>query len=179
MVKVLCAVPDTLTLGEMTEFQDDLKKRTERDIQALSASILADGLIMPFAIWRNEAGQNMLLDGHGRLAALTEIALQDREVADQQLPVIYIEADNEEQARKSLLQITSSYGKVTKDGAIKFCQKIPEYHAPSINRFVHRKPVQRKLEKRQDSTLIRIRVPSDKADAVLELFKQVEYIEVL
>lgn len=180
MINILCAVPDSLTLGEMNGFQDGLKKRTEKDIKALEASIKADGLIMPFAIWKNSEGLNMLLDGHGRLAALTEIALQDHEVAEQPLPVIYISAESEEQARKSLLQITSSYGRITREGAVQFCRTIPEYHAPSIDRFVHRKHATRKTDvNNKNSELIRIRVPADKADAVRELFKQVDYIEVL
>lgn len=178
MIKVMCQTPEVIRLGELTPFQGDLKRRTSKDIQALVDSIKEEGLLMPFAVWRKE-DVNYLLDGHGRLAALTELALQDNEIATQGLPVIYIVADTEEQAKKSLLQITSSYGKITKEGALKFCTSIPSYHAPAINKFVHKKPVQKKLETSPNSTLIRIRVASDKVQAVLELFKTVSYIEVL
>ncbi len=178
MVKILCETPDTLTLGGMTEFQGDLKKRTPKDIKALADSILSDGLIMPFAVWHNPDGLNVLLDGHGRLAALTEIALQDKTVAEQPLPVLYIKAEDEAQARKSLLQITSSYGKINKEGAVRFCQKIPEYKAPAI-KFLYTKPKQNRMPKPKSYELIKIKVPVDKSEAVRDLLKQVGYIEVV
>lgn len=178
MVKIMCQTPEVVKLGELTPFQGDLKKRTSKDIQSLADSIEAEGLLMPFAVWRKE-GVNYLLDGHGRLAALTELALRDNDIATQELPVVYIDADTEEQAKKTLLQITSSYGKITKEGALKFCTSIPSYHAPAINKFVHKKAVQRKLEQTPNMTLLRIKVASDKVQAVLELFKTVDYIEVL
>lgn len=178
MIKVMCQTPEVIRLGELTPFQGDLKRRTSKDISALASSIKDEGLLMPFAVWRHE-GVNSLLDGHGRYSALTELALQDNEIATQELPVIYIEADTEEQAKKSLLQITSSYGKITKEGAIKFCASIPSYKAPAINKFVHRKPVERKMSEQKNEQIIRIAVPNDKAQAVLDLFKSVDYIRVL
>lgn len=178
MVKVMCQTPETIRLGELTPFQGDLKKRTERNIKSLADSIQSEGLLMPFAVWKHNDINN-LLDGHGRFAALTELALLDNEIAVQDFPVIYIEAETEEQAKKSLLQITSSYGKITKEGAVKFCSTIPEYHAPAINKFVHKKPVERKMPEQKHEQIIRIAVPLDKAQAVLDLFKSVDYIKVL
>lgn len=178
MIKVMCQTEQTIKLGELTPFQGDLKKRTKRDINGLMTSISAEGLLMPFAVWQHD-GVNHLLDGHGRLAALTELALKDDTIATQQFPVLFIEADTEEQARKALLQITSSYGKINKQGAITFCAKIPEYHAPAVNKFLYSKPRQRKLNRHEGKQVIRIAVPEDKAQAVLDLFKQVDYIEII
>ena len=178
MVTIMCQTPEVIRLGQLTPFQGDLKKRTVKDIAALADSIKTEGLLMPFAVWRHD-NINSLLDGHGRYAALTELALCDVEIITQDFPVIYIEADTEEQAKKMLLQITSSYGKVTKDGVIKFCANIPNYKAPVINRFVHKKVSQRKLSEQKNEQVIKIVVPLDKAQAVLELFKSVEYIKVL
>lgn len=178
MVKVMCQTPEVIRLGELTPFQGDLKRRTEKDVTALADSIREEGLLMPFAVWKHK-GVNSLLDGHGRLSALTEIALQDNSVATQEFPVLFIEADTEEQARKSLLQITSSYGKITRDGVMKFCATIPEYHAPSINKFVHKKTVNRKLPAQNNTHILKIAVNNDKLDAVLDLFKKCEYIRVL
>lgn len=179
MVTVLCQTVDTLVLGQLKSFQGDLKKRTDKHIQALMNSIKNDGLIMPFAVWKTPNGDNMLLDGHGRLAALTELALIDETVATQQFPVIYIHADSVEQAKKNLLQITSTYGNVTQKGAMAFCASIPEYHAPSINRFLHKKTSVRKQNVQKMEQIIKIAVPNDKAEAVLQLLKEVEYIRVL
>jgi len=178
MVKVMCQTPEVIRLGKLTPFQGDLKKRTSKDVHALAESILSEGLLMPFAVWHHDDIDH-LLDGHGRLAALTELALKDNSIAEQDFPVVYIDAESEEQARKSLLQITSAYGKITRQGAWDFCKTIPTYHAPAINKFVHSKPVTRELPKRNNETVIRIAVPDDKAQAVLDLFKTVSYIKVL
>lgn len=178
MIKIMCQTPEVIRLGKLTPFQGDLKRRTSKDVMSLANSIKDEGLLMPFAVWRHE-GVNSLLDGHGRYQALTELALQDNEIATQDFPVIYIEAETEEQAKKSLLQITSSYGKITKEGAIKFCLSIPSYKAPAINKFVHKKPVAHKMPEQKSEQIIRIAVPNDKAQAVLDLFKSVSYIRVL
>lgn len=178
MVDVKCHTKEGVTIGELIPFQGDLKRRSSKDITALSDSIKAEGLLMPFAVWRNGNVKN-LLDGHGRLIALTEMAMEDAEIATQPFPVIYIEAETEEQAKKSLLQITSSYGKVDREGATKFCASIPEYKAPIVNKFVKRNWQERKLPEKNNEEIIRIAVPSDKAQAVRELFKSVEYIRVL
>lgn len=178
MINIKCSAPDKLKLSTLVPFQGELKKRTEKDVKALADSIMQDGLLMPFAVWQHN-GQNYLLDGHGRLAALTDIALVDNSVADQKMPVIIINADTEDEAKKALLQITSSYGKITKDGAIKFTKTIPEYHAPAINKFVHKQVVARTAQERPLGALIRIRVPHDKEQAVRDLLSQVDYITVL
>lgn len=179
MINIMCSAPSVLKLSELVPFQGDLKKRTDKDINGLKQSITTEGLLMPFAVWTTSDGVNMLLDGHGRLAALTELALEDNEIAEQKFPCIKVTAKSEEDARKALLQITSSYGKITKEGAVKFCAKIPEYRAPAINKFVH-KPIQKmKTEKPKTESIIKIAVPTEKENEVKELLKQVSYIKVL
>lgn len=178
MIDIKCMAPDTLKLHELRTFQGGLKRRTPKDIEALANSIMQDGLIMPLAVWKSENG-NLLLDGHGRLAALTELALKDSELEDIDVPVIYIKADTEDEAKKSLLQITSSYGKIVAKEAIKFCATIPEYKAPAINKFVHKPVKKHKVEKQKTETVIRIRVPCDKEVQVRELLAQVGFIKVL
>ena len=179
MVKVLCSTGATLRLGDMYKFQGDLKKRTKSNITQLADSIKADGLIMPFAVWQDNDGVKWILDGHGRLAALTELALTDNDIATQDFPVLYIKAETEEQAKQDLLQITSTYGRITKDGAVKFCAAIPQYRAPAINKYVHKKTEARKSEQRASYVLVKLRVPVDKEASVKSLLKQVSYIEVL
>ena len=178
MINVMCQTPDVIRLTELTPFQGDLKKRTSRDVRSLASSLSSEGLLMPFAVWQHD-GVNSLLDGHGRLLALTELSKGDPSIMEQDFPVIYIDAETEEQAKKSLLQITSAYGKVTREGARSFCASIPEYHAPAINKFVYRKPRERKLPEQRNEQIIRISVASDKVAAVLELFRSCDYIKIL
>lgn len=181
MIKINCESSDTLKLTDMVPFQGSLKKRTEQDIKELTDSLVSEGLMMPFAIWKHE-GKNYLLDGHGRKEALTKLAVEDAKMLSEEWPVIYVNAETEDEARKALLQITSAYGKVTKSGYKQFCVSIPDYHAPVINKFMP-KPVKVKtpeqVKPKQDKTVLRIRVMNDRVNQVLEIFKQFNFIEVL
>ena len=95
MIKVMCQTPEVIRLQELTPFQGDLKRRTSKDIKSLASSILSEGLLMPFAVWKHD-GVNSLLDGHGRYSALIELALEDNSISEQAFPVVYIEAETEE-----------------------------------------------------------------------------------
>lgn len=180
MVDIKCeGVKTTAKLVEMIAFQGNLKKRTDKDIDELAQSLKTEGLLMPFAIWPSNDGYK-LLDGHGRVAALQKLAVEDPSILDQKLPVIFIDKETEEEARKALLQITSSYGKITKKGALDFVKTIPNYNAPAINKFVkyQHKPVSKPIK---DNTvkIIRIQVPANKADEIVSTLKQFPEIKVL
>lgn len=178
MIEIKCNAPATIKLGELTPFQGDLKKRNLSDIQALASSLKVEGLLMPFVVWRHE-GSNFILDGHGRLAALTELMLLDNSVAAQDFPCIEVIASDEIEAKKALLQITSQYGKITKNGAINFCSTLPEYHAPSIDKYVHKVVKRKKVEEVKSETILRISVETSKVEEVKALFSKVSYIRIL
>jgi hypothetical protein len=159
----------------MQPFQGNLKKRTDKDIDALKDSILTDGLLMPFALWQHD-GVHHILDGHGRYAALIKLALEDASILNQEFPVVIVEAENETEAQKALLQIVSSYGKVTKVGLAKFSTGIVNYKAPILSKLstpVKHTPVAETYE------LIRIRVPKDICGKVREILKGVQGVEVI
>jgi len=177
MIKVLCETQNTLLLKDLVSFQGNLKKRTPGDIKDLSNSLVNEGMIMPFVVWQQD-DSNKLLDGHGRLQALSLLSEVDSTINEQQFPVLFIKAENEDDARKLLLQITSSYGHINKKGAIEFCSSISGYRAPAINKYVHHKQVKRK-EVNKNTQIIKISVPVEMAKNVIDLLKQVDYIQVL
>ena len=129
---------------------------------------------MPFVVWRTPDGHNKLLDGHGRLLALQKLGTP----SDYAVPVIFVDAENENQAKQALLQIVSSYGNISKKGALAFCSTIPEYKAPSIRKFVS-PPAAKRKNTVLGKSLIRIMVPADKEAEVRKILADVEYIEVL
>lgn len=184
MVSIKCeGVKTTLKLTEMLAFQGNLKKRTDKDVEELGKSLQAEGLLMPFALWPSNDGYK-LLDGHGRLAALKKLAETDKDIMDQKFPVIFISKPTEEEARKALLQITSSYGKITKKGVMEFTKTIPNYTAPSISKFVKysnrpttHKPVDK--DKDKDTVVMRIAVPKEKVQEVTDILLTSGYIKVL
>lgn len=178
MVKINCTTKDSIKITEVIAFQGSLKKRTDADLNELKESLLNEGLMMPFAVWKHE-GKNYLLDGHGRKEVLMRMAGEEPELLSVDWPCVYIEADTETDARKALLQITSSYGKITKQGYKQFCVSIPDYKAPSISKFVSKPTSSVKVKAKSDKTVMKIRVSNDHIEQVREIFKQFDFIEVL
>jgi hypothetical protein len=159
----------------MQPFQGNLKKRTDKDIDDLKDSILTDGLLMPFALWQHDDVLH-ILDGHGRYAALIKIALDDPSILNQAFPAVIIEAEGEIEAQKALLQIVSTYGKITKVGLAKFSSGIVNYKAPILSKLaspIKRAPVVESFE------IIRLKVPKDISAKVREILKGVQGVEVL
>jgi len=174
MITCKCETPEMATLTEMTPFQDELKKRSAKDITALAATIKEDGLLTPFMLWEHE-DKKFILDGHGRREALVQLALNDPSIIEQKFPAVIIKADTREDAIKAVLQISSSYGRMNKAGAIKFTAPVVGYKAPYIQRL---EPKVRK-PKVNDNVVIKIKVRKDKAEAIRALLEQTEGIIVL
>lgn len=174
MLVFRCSTQDNLQLGELEPFQGELKKRSDVVIKELADNIQEEGLLMPFVVWRTTDGHNKLLDGHGRLQALQLLGTP----SEFAVPVIFVDADNENQAKQALLQIVSSYGNISKKGALAFCSTIPEYRAPSIRKFVT-PPVSKRKNNVLGKSLVKILVPADKEAEVRKILAGVEYIEVI
>ena len=183
-MEIKCTTKDTIKLTECVPFQGNLNKRTPQDIAELKDSLLREGLLMPFAVWDHD-DKKYLLDGHGRKEALVQLAVEDASLLNVDWPCIYIRADTEDDARKALLQITSSYGKITKTGVKQFTVSIPDYKAPSIAKFVA-KPVTKKVEAvdpvqrpNQDKVVLKVSVTKDKVSEVKKILEQFDFIKVL
>lgn len=170
---------DAIRLDELTPFQGNLKKRTQVDIDKLKESLLREGLIMPFAVWKHD-DKNYILDGHGRYEALKQIEGDGEHVA---YPCVVIQADTEDDARKALLQITSQYGKITKAGVKQFTASIPTYVAPSIEKYVVPKvkydSVTRVKQPASDMRVIKIQVAAADYESVMQILSASPYVKVL
>lgn len=116
-ISIKCETKDTLKLEEMTEFQGDLKKRDDSDIDKIVKSIRTHGFSFPFFVWKHN-GINHLLDGHGRYKAMKK--LDELGFIIPPLPVVYVECKNEQSARDLLLRLNSSYGKMTAESVLEF-----------------------------------------------------------
>ena len=86
-----------------------------------------------------------------------------------------IDAASEDEARKALLQISSTYGKVSKRGLQKFVEPIQGYTAPIITTAT--KKVVR--EKVNDTVIIRLKVMKDKVELLKTELAKVTGVEVL
>lgn len=106
-IKVTCRGADTLPIDRILEFQGNLKHISKTNKERLKASILRHGFTAPMFVW-DDQGEWRLLDGHQRLATLISMRQEGYDIP--MLPVDYIQAENEKEAREKLLNITSQYG---------------------------------------------------------------------
>lgn len=117
ILKISCECNDTLKLEEMTEFQGNLKARSDDDVDKIIKSIKKYGFSFPFFVWKHD-GINHCLDGHGRLLALHK--LDELGYLIPPLPVVYIDCKDEQSARDLLLRLNSHYGTMTKESVLEF-----------------------------------------------------------
>ena len=123
MIKITCTGSDTIQLQELTEFQGELKTRTPEDVKKIIKSIKKHGFSFPFFVWKktDEAtgwAYNNVMDGHGRLTALKEMQAAGEEIPP--LPCVYIEAENEAEAKEKLLKLNSQYGSMSAESVAAF-----------------------------------------------------------
>lgn len=143
------SVKDSVKFTELLPFQGNLKKRSDEDIQKLASSLQTDGLLMPFVVWvKNEL--KYILDGHARHQAIQYIAETEPEVLSQEYPVIVIEAETLEEAKNALLQISSSYGKITPKGLTEFLATAPNIKIE--NTGIRIKPAKVRLPQTESTT---------------------------
>ena len=117
MIVINCTGSDTIQLHELTEFQGELKERSAGDVEKIIKSIKKHGFSFPFFVWKND-GKNNVIDGHGRLKALQQMAAAGEEIPA--LPCVYISAKDEAEAKEKLLKLNSQYGHMTADSVADF-----------------------------------------------------------
>lgn len=106
-----------INIRDLEPFQGDLKQLTRREYEKLKRSILENGIIVPFFVWE-ETGK--ILDGHQRQRVMIN------EGWTMTVPVIYISAENIQDAKKKLLVISSQYGRITQEGWDEFTWDLDE-----------------------------------------------------
>lgn len=170
MIPIKCETKEQCKIRNMTPFQGGLKVRSPKNRLEMRESLKSDGLLTPFMLWRHDNTQ-WILDGHGRREALIEEALTDVTILEQEFPCIFIEASTEEEARKAVVQICSTYGRISKNGVRDFTATITGYKAPLIR--VKTTPVAHAVKK-EEYVIIKLKVRKDKADALKDILKEVE-----
>ena len=121
MIEIKCKGADTLPIDRILEFQGELKKLSKDNATKLRNSILKHGFIAPFFLW-DDQGEWRLLDGHQRLKVLLDMRKEGYDIP--LLPVDYIEADDEADAKRKLLHITSQYGEFDIPGLYDFIEGV-------------------------------------------------------
>lgn len=120
-IVIKCKAHQTEPIDRLIEFQGNLKRLSEKNREKLIASICTKGFIAPLFVW-DDQGEWKLLDGHQRIKTLLWMREKGWDIP--MLPVDVIEADDEQDAKKKLLAITSQYGEFTTDGYAEFITDI-------------------------------------------------------
>ena len=121
MIEIKCTGSDELSIGEIKEFQGNLKRRTKDDIGKIIISIRKYGFSFPFFIWKS-GKINYCLDGHCRVKALEKLLADGEELP--KFPVVYIQAKDEAEAKNKLLRVNSQYGQMTIESVLEFAGEI-------------------------------------------------------
>jgi len=126
-IQITCQTQDSLPFDKLTPFQHRLKDRRQKDIMDLSNLILKVGFSFPVFIWQND-GRNWLMDGNGRYLALKD--LKDRGYTIPEIPTVFIEAENEREARAKVLELNNQNGEINKNVLLDY---INEYQIDASN----------------------------------------------
>ncbi len=111
VIKIKCKGADLLPYDSLIQFQGDLKTLSKTNLKKLKKAIVKTGFRFPFYIWVNDE-QNKIINGHQRDKALKSLKEDGYEIP--LLPVVYIYADNEQDARTAILENSSQYGEWNK-----------------------------------------------------------------
>ena len=104
-IKITCKGADLLPFDSLENFQGNLKKLSKQNLDKLKKRIIRDGINVPLFVWRVNDWCR-ILDGHQRLKALQ--SLREDGYIIPMIPVCYIEAEDEKDARQKLLGIRLS-----------------------------------------------------------------------
>ena len=121
MIEIKCEAANYLQLNEITDFQGELKERTAGDMEKIKKSIKKHGVAFPVFIWQTEKNGetiNYCLDGHCRTRALRELQEAGEQIPP--LPVAYVRASSEAEAKELLLKLNSQYGHMTAESVAAF-----------------------------------------------------------
>ena len=144
-VKMACTGAATLDIVELRAFQGDLKTLSPANAKKLRRQILETGFSEPIAVWRQD-GKYHVLNGHQRLTVLSSLREEGWNVPS--VPVCWVEAESEAQARHKVLALTSQFGSITSDGLSAFLElaeltraDLEGFRFPELPEFVpHQEP---------------------------------------
>ena len=122
MIQIKCDTKDSLPLNALTELQGELKTLSKENAEKLKKQIRENGFIVPFFVWRDK-DVNYILDGHQRKDVLLQMEADGEELPSR-FPVVYVQSDNEKDAKKKLLAINSQYGKMTEESLFNFMEEV-------------------------------------------------------
>lgn len=118
-IEIKCTGAATLKLEEIQPFQGALKDLSKENYGKLRKQILELGFSEPMSVWKSPEGKYMAINCHQRIRVLTELRRAEGYFIPP-LPVSFIEASTEHEAKKKILALTSQFGEITPQGLFEF-----------------------------------------------------------
>lgn len=112
-IKISCTGATVMDIEALTSFQGKLKSLSNQNATKLKKEILELGFSEPVGVWV-DGNKHRILSGHQRVAVLK--MLRDEGYTVPPIPVNTIEAENEKEAKRKILALTSAYGTMEMDG---------------------------------------------------------------
>ncbi len=176
---------DKVCIKDLVPLQGELKKRSQKDLDDLTADLLAKGQVSPFIIWEEPSTKlKYILDGHGRYQAYMRMAIADSKILVLPRPAVYIKAKDLAEAKELLLHIDMRYGKMTAGGVQSFIADLPKFDPSTLRlpmpKAVAVKPVNAPaVPEVSTHKIIRIKVPVYQEAQILNILKSCSFIEVV
>lgn len=118
-VKINSTVKERLAINYIEDIQGNLKILSDENYNKLKKSILKHGFCFPLFIWENkDDGKIYCLDGNQRIKTLKRMKEEGYSIP--QVPVIFLDANDYEDAKEKLAAAASQYGKFTEEGVASF-----------------------------------------------------------
>jgi hypothetical protein len=116
-IPITCAGQKYLPLDQLHDFQGNLKSLSPEQEKKLMAVILRYGFSFPVFVWHDK-----IIDGHQRLAVVRKLLTKGYRLKNE-IPVVEIEAANEQEAAEKLLLAESHYGRLNDAGFLQFIEQ--------------------------------------------------------
>ena len=118
-IKITCTGSELVPLARLLAFQGNLKTLADADFQKLRAGIEQYGFSFPIGVWKQGAKRH-IIDGHQRLATVSRMLEDEWTLPGGKLPVYWVEARNEKEAKAKVLLAASQYGRYSQEGVREF-----------------------------------------------------------
>jgi hypothetical protein len=119
VIKVTCKAADLLDPDTVEEFQGNLKEMSKDSFEKMKRSLERHGFTAPCLVWRN-GKEVKVLDAHQRLRVLRAMLADGYTLEGGKVPVAYIDAATEKEAKEKILVFASQYGRATDEGLYEF-----------------------------------------------------------
>jgi len=133
-IKITCEGNGLEDFHNLTPLAEGLTELSTSNANKLKQSIIKNGFSFPFFVWTDPYGEDdhlYTLDGHQRQTVLQQ--MEDDGWIIPEVPVVYIDADNINEAKRKLLFKSSQFGEKTADSLAAFMEDAFTVH--DINDF--------------------------------------------